>query len=223
MILDLDRAVYVSGFLGSASSISNVCGMLEKVGYDKVEGISFANAITDIRKLRCMMANAEVWTHSAGMVPVDEGIARWAARPTALHSVAAPLPTSRTKLVGRAVKKSVDTERYIREVGGVESDLKEVVSEAFHHPVGNFWPLINGRIPRFDSVDAAVHAQEVGVQTRLAIMGRDGFRYAPDLAQRSRAVSAGVIIKDLAGLHDHLPIFPEETILDYLNNTSTTQ
>ncbi len=214
-----DRAVYLSGQLGSQHSADAVGAALEVHGYTVIDCLTFAATIDNLAQVILAAKGADVFSHSSGGIVSAEAALEASAShaPTAMHLIAPPTPTSVPRLIYRAGRKTVIPGDTGNPDEKVASGMWPVVKEAFRHPGGNFVPVFNGRISRFNACRAAkdVRLKHGGTVVNLAFMSNDGFGFQPTALDVKTAELSGARVVQVDGVHDQLPMFPYTTLSRY--------
>jgi hypothetical protein len=204
----MSRAVYIGDF-GNGALVANSVAEALGVYYEDVDPFTFSYAMDRPDVIRRAVRGADTVTHSAGMVAL-RGMS-----PDRIQAFAAPIPTSRTTLVGRTVVKTLRMHtpgigvHGFGDVPGVLRYDASATAEFAAHPLGNLGRL--GEVAEFSSVDAAIAAHKEGIPTWLVRMTGDEY-FQSRIADDERAVMAGVAVLNASGVHDELALRPAATL-----------
>jgi hypothetical protein len=190
------RNVIVGGFASGKKQVEKVAHSLAAYHDADFEGISFREAMTNRNRLDRMTRDANVITHSAGMVAIKD------MRPRSIDAMAPPVPVWAPLLAARAIASTAELAAvsWMPWQGvEVEGCLRDGTEELCAHFHGNLRWL--GRISSFNSLQAGVAAQEAGIRTGLAFMNRDVL-FQPDKHQVARARKMGLRVVTVAGTHE---------------------
>lgn len=189
--------VLVGGFASGPRQMEKVAHALA-VHYDEdVEAVSFREAMTDSKRVARMTRQADVITHSAGMLAIK------GTSPESILAVAPPVPVWAPFLAARAMAST--TELALHSIvplcppDEVDSCIRDGTAELVLHLEGNLRWL--GKIAFFDALQAAKAAQEAGISTGLALMSHD--RLFQSNPRKVRAIrEAGVNVVIVPGAHE---------------------
>lgn len=202
------RAVYIGGFGNGKNSAENVAEALAGY-YDDVDPFTFSGAMDDRDTVRRAVRGADVVTHSAGLLAVV------GTNPDRITAYGAPLPSTKLKLVGKTVVKTVRMHtpgigiHSLHDLPAINAYDLSATGELVAHPRGNLGRL--GQIARFDAVEAAIAAERSGIPSHLVYT--DGDEYFSLSAQHeAEAAAAGVGVIRIPGIHDELVIRPSATL-----------
>lgn len=205
------RTIYIGGFGNGRSGVERVATALREY-FEDVDAFTFAQAMNDPDTIRRVVRNANVVTHSAGMISLV------GTSPYRIDAFSPPLPTLRSKLVGKAGVKMVRMYtpgigiRSFQDITAVGKYNRSSTAELLAHPSGNLGRL--NIISSFDAIEAAIVAQANDVKVCLGYTdGDEYFRLSDD--RQAIANAKQVRIVWLSGIHDELLIRPAETLHAY--------
>lgn len=204
----MSRAVYIGGFGNGKLAAGRVAEALTKY-YQDVEPFTFSYAMDNPDIIRKAVEDVDVFTHSAGMLPVTD------TSPRMLTSFGPPLPTPKGVLVVRTLAKTVRMHtpgvglRSVADIPAIAAYDLSTTGEFVSNPCGNFGRL--GEVACFNAIDTAIYAQHAGIPTKLMYTQGDEY-YAPSVADVHRATMSGVDVVRGPGVHDELVIRPDQTL-----------
>lgn len=202
--------VLVGGFASGQRQMEKVARSLA-VHYDEdVEAISFREAMTDTIRLERMTRQAEVITHSAGMVAIK------GTSPESITAIAPPVPVWAPLLAMRAIASTTELALHSvtpwYEPDEVDGCIRDGTAELLLHLEGNMRWM--GQIALFDALKTSREAQEAGIGTGLALMSGDRlFQSHPRKIEETRR--AGVTIAVVSGAHEDFIKTPHRVLRDY--------
>jgi hypothetical protein len=206
----MNRLLYLPGLGNAQSGADRVADRLASYyGFEASDGITFGNALADPDKVRKAAKRADkVITGSAGL------LAMVGVTTKEIHAINPPLPSTRWRLAGQTVLRGW-RERDINHINGplrVDGGFfEEVKADPWRH----LGPFLDGRISRFDAIQAAIDAVRAGVPVGLGFTNRDCyFHPTPERVELARANS--VLVALIEGVHDELALRPEATMDAYL-------
>ncbi len=186
------KIVYTGGFASGKKAVGLAVSQLKNAhGVDtEVEGYTYSSAIRNPLEYKDSLSGADkVVTHSIGyMALYASGV-----DVMDVYAVAPPLPTSRKRLFGRTILKTVGMLRSAKTYG-VKNVLTYLTSSAFEiarHPVSVLKPFFNGNISRFDS--SSIGRSDTFIYSQTDDYYRD----------RLNALSADAIVGQF-GCHDQM-------------------
>lgn len=204
----MSRAVYIGGFGNGRASMERVANALEAY-YEDVDGFTFSYAMRNPERISKAVHNVAAITHSAGMMALRH------TDPNTITAFDAPVPTSKAALVGRTLVKTAHMHtpgigiHTSRDLAAIATYDISATAEFMTHPRTNLGNL--GAISRFDAVNAAIDAQETGIETCLIYTDCDEY-FGLSRRQVRDAHETGVRVMTLSGIHDELVIRPADTL-----------
>jgi hypothetical protein len=203
----MNKLVVITGFSNPSSSAGRVAEALAThFDYDDFDHLTLGDALAEPTAARRITENANVFTHSAGLIALR------GSQPRAIHAFNAPFQSSRRKLLTRTLSRRRK-----------ESDLREnallrtntgFAYEAISHPVRHIGPFLKGTISSFNPLELAIEARGRGVDVGLAYTDRDCYSHLSD-TQMANLRSNGIKVAQILGVHDELILRPVETTEQY--------
>lgn len=204
----MSRGVYLGGFGNGKTLAEDVRVPLADAGnYDETLAYTYAYASTHPEEVGRAVDGAEVLTHSAGFLAAHD------MRPSIIRAVGAPLPSGRLKIMGRTISKS-------GQMLGHAAQGREAMRHVNHYNASALGELGThlyanlsrvGTIAKADSVKLAVSATQAGVPVEMFYNRQDRY-FQPSPEQYFEANAGNVPLTIIEGLHDQLPLYPEETL-----------
>src|SRR5450631_2933166 len=99
MTRHMTRAVYIGGFGNGKANAERVASALETY-YAVIDSFTFSEAMDDLDRIRRSVHDADVITHSAGMLAI------MGTNPNRIAAFSPPLPSSVSRLIGKTGLKS---------------------------------------------------------------------------------------------------------------------
>lgn len=206
----MNRLLYIPGLGNPQSSADRVADRLAThLGFEVSDGITLGNALADPERVYKAAKGADmVISGSAGFMTLKGVFAK------EIHGFNPPLPSSRWRLAGQTVLRGWRE----REANNINAPLR--VDEGFFEevkadPWRHLGPFLDGRISRFDAIQAAIDANRSGISVGLGFTNRDSY-FHPTPEQISQARANSVLIALIEGVHDELVLRPEATMDAYL-------
>ncbi len=201
-------ASYVGGFGNGRKSAETVAGALEKRLDRPVNAFTFSDWVTDPDEVGRATRNAHVFTHSAGVLALNN------ANFSSAYMLNPPLPRSVGRLVVGAGLKTA--RMFIPGVGmHTPADLlasavysASATAELAAHPIANFGQL--REISKFDAIRVATGLNNANKDVRgIAWTENDTF-FAPSEADLDKLRIAGIPYQIVPGEHDEVVLRPEQ-------------
>lgn len=208
----MNRVVVVGGF-GNGRLIGENIGNSLLGQYDEFDTFTFATGMDNPDILRKAVKGVPVVCHSAALIALQGTF------PELISAFNPPLPSSRGHLLRSTLKKTAAMHSP-RSVHNAE-DLFTVVrfdasstAELAVHPVANLRPFLRNIISRFDAIETACHGNSAGVPIEIITTGDDEY-FPYGQSDINRAAINKIPLFILPGVHDELPLRPEQTIRNY--------
>jgi len=214
----MTHKVLVGGFASGPRQMEKVAQSIA-VHYDEdVEAISFREAMTDTARLERMTRQADVITHSAGMIALKD------MNPESITAIAPPVPVWAPLLALRAIASTTELALHSA-IPGCEPDevsgcIRDGAAELLLHLEGNMRWM--GLIALFDALEASRAAQEAGIITGLAFMRNDKlFQVHSRKIEVTRRAGVNAVI--ISGAHEDFIKTPRRILHDYEEGEATSE
>lgn len=206
------RALYIGGYGNGRSLAGDVGYALAAGGYEHIDSMTASEAMTDPDRVRKLTRGIDVFTHSMGMIAIQKA----SSSPKELTAFNAPLPTPLHRLVSRTIAKSVQMgmpdgiHDFSEQSAAVIAYNRSSVAELAAHPFFHLRTLLGRTVTHFNAFEVARSAVESGIPTRLIYTDRDLF--FPSDQQYAQAEKFQFGFTQIPGVHDQLPLYPDETL-----------